>query len=156
MPPRKTDSGLYEVQVQGVDKLHTFEFQKWGAEEATDTLLELIAVGGEAAGSMLSLLAGGGLEQQLHGSPLEALFRQLTLGLTRDRTATKRLIMKLSSDRVICDGVTVRYETLYRDNLSLSFLAAKANLEVQYGNFLDAAKSMGLLAATKEAAPSPE
>lgn len=157
MTVRKLPNGIYEATIQGTTKLMTFEFEKWGAEEATDTLLDLIAIGGEAAGSLLSVISGGGLDKELSSSPIETLFRQLSMGLTRDRKLTKRLIMKLSSDRVICNGVTVRYETLYADDLSLSFKAAKANLEVQYGNFLDAAKSMGLFTQTPAAeAESPQ
>lgn len=159
MTVRKLPSGLYEATIQGATKPMVFEFQKWGAEEATETLLDLIAIGGEAAGSLLSVISGGGLDKDLSSSPIETLFRQLSLGLTRDRKLTKRLIMKLSADRVICNGVTVRYEDLYGDDLALSFKAAKANLEVQYGNFLDAAKSMGLFAQTpaaKDEAESPK
>lgn len=157
MTVRKLDSGLYEADVQGVDKVHTVTFEKWGAESATDTLLEIVQVGGEAAGSLLSVIMGGGLDQDATSSPVEALFRQLSMGMTRDKKLTKDLLKKLCSNggKVLVDGVTARWPDFYNDKLPLSFAVAKANLEVQYGNFFDAAKSMGLLAATPEPKDPP-
>lgn len=148
MAVRKLESGLWEADVQGIDKMHTVTFEKWGAESATDTLLELVQVGGEAAGSLLSVLAGGGLDQDATSSPVEALFRQLAQGMTRDKKLTKELLKKLCSWKVLVDGVSAKWPDFYNDKLPLSFAVAKANLEAQYGNFFDAAKSMGLLAAT--------
>ena len=157
MAVTKLDSGLYEAEVQGTDAVHKVTFEKWGAELATDTLFELVQVGGEAAGSLLSVLAGGGLDQEASSSPVEALFRQLSQGLTRDKKVTKDLLIRLCSRKVLVDGVTAAWPAFYNDRLPLAFAVAKANFEVQFGSFVDAAKSMGLLAATPAPkAPSPE
>lgn len=152
MAVRKLDSGLWEADVQGVDQMHTVTFEKWTAELATDTLLELVEVGGDAAGSLLSVVAGGGLDLDVSSDPIQFLFRQLAKGMTRDKRLTKELLKKLCSHsgKVLVDGVTARWPDFYNDKLPLAFAVAKANLEVQYGSFFDAAKSMGLLAATPE------
>ena len=141
MAVKKLSSGLYEADVQGTDKVHTVTFQKWGAEMATDTLLELVQVGGEAAGSFLSVVAGGGLDQDLGSAPVAKLFSLLTVGMTRDKALTKGLLVKLCSFKVIVDGVSAKWPDFYNDQLPLALAVAKANLEVQFGNFSDAAKS---------------
>lgn len=137
----KNEQGLFEVSIQG----KRFEFQKWGAEDATDTLLDLVAVVGESAGSLFAALTGSKAEMDVGSTSLDGLFRQLTLGITRDREMTKRLLKKLSGDRVLCNGSLVRWGDFYKDQLPLSFAVAKAQLEVQYGNFIDAIRSSGLL-----------
>jgi len=141
----KNDRGLYEVTLNTEEGDKTFTFQKWGAEEATDTLLDIISVVGESMGGLLSVLTGGGADQDVGSASLESLFRQLTLGLTRNKDLTKRILKKLSSDRVLCNDVPVDFKAFYKDRLPLSFAVAKAQLEVQYGNFIAAAKSLGLL-----------
>lgn len=154
MSVTKNEAGRYEVVVPWHDGEHRFEFQKWGAEDQTDTLLDLMAVGGSALGSIASLVgAGSGLDTELTSSLFSGLMKQLTEGLTRDRAMTKRLVKKLSSDRVICDGVTVNWADRYKEDLALMFAAAKANLEVQYGNFFAAVAH--LLPARSTAALSP-
>jgi len=141
----KNEAGRFETTLEGKDGPIHLEFQKWGAEEATDTLLDLIAVVGESAGGIISALTGGGGDVDVGHTSLEGLFRQLTLGLTRDRTLTKRVLKKLSSDRVIANGVLINWASFYKDQLPLSFAVARAQLEVQYGNFIDAGRSLGLL-----------
>lgn len=141
----KNERGLYEVTLSTDEGDKVFTFQKWGAEEATDTLLDIISVVGESMGGLLSVLTGGGADQDVGSASLETLFRQLTMGLTRNKDLTKRILKKLSSDRVLCNDMPVDFKTFYKERLPLSFAVAKAHLEVQYGNFIGAAKSLGLL-----------
>lgn len=121
---------------------HTFEFSRWGAEEQTDTLLELMGVLGEAAGGLADLYKNTrDPDADISQDVMSRLMGKLTTGLTRDRQATKRLLIKLASgERVTCDGVPIRnYNTFYENKLFLAFKAATANLKVQYGAFfLDA------------------
>lgn len=152
MQVTKTDAGLYEATITTADGDKTFAFQKWGAEEATDTLLDIIAVVGESMGGLLSIMTGSAADEDVGSKSLEGLFRQLTLGLTRNKDLTKRILKKLSGDRVQCNGVTIEWRTFYKDQLPLSFMVARAQLEVQFGDFIGAAKSLGLLGPSVEAA----
>jgi len=145
MEVTKNERGLYEVTLPTEEGDKTFTFQKWGAEEATDTLLDIISVVGESMGGLLSVLTGGGADQDVGSASLEGLFRQLTLGLTRNKDLTKRILKKLSSDRVLCNDMPVDWKSFYKEQLPLSFAVARAQLEVQYGNFIGAARSLGLL-----------
>lgn len=136
----KTDAGIPSCTIDG----HTFEFSRWGAEEQTDTLLELMGVLGDAAGGLADLYKNtrdpdADIAQDVMGR----LIGKLTGGLTRDRAVTKRLLMKLASgDRVVCDGVPIRsYNKFYEDQLFLAFKVAAANMRVQFGNFFSAAGS---------------
>lgn len=153
----KNEQGLYETQLGYMgDTLH-LKFQKWGAEDATDTLLDIIAIAGESLGSLLALLTGQGADADVGSPTLDGLFRQLTLGLTRDRVLTKRVLKKLAGDRVQVNGVSIQYATFYKDQLPLVLAVARAQLEVQYGNFIAAAESLGLLGGkTQAVAPSSQ
>lgn len=136
--PVKTEQGTYSFTVKdSFDNERTFEVQKYGAEEATDTLLDLTAICGDALGTANVT------------NMVSSLFR----GLKTDRALAKRLIKKLSSDRMLCDGVTIRYDKLYEDDLLLSFKAIYGNIEVQFGHFLDKAAA---LLATGEQGTLPE
>ncbi|RYF36591.1 MAG: hypothetical protein EOO38_27485 [Cytophagaceae bacterium] len=152
MTVSKNENGIYEAVIKTDDGDKTFSFQKWGAEDATDTLLDIIAVVGESMGGLLSVLSGSGADVDVGSASLEGLFRQLTLGLTRDKELSKRVLKKLSGDRVQCNGVNIDWKTFYKEQLPLTFPVAKAQLEVQYGNFFDAAKSFGLVGPSKTAA----
>lgn len=124
------------------EETKTFEFGKWGAEEQTDILLDVMSIAGSSLGSVADLLAGGGLDASLSSKPIENIMRQLSQGLTRDKTLTKRIIKKLCSEKVLCNGANIKYDQFYAEHLATSFLVCKANLEVQYGDFLGAVASL--------------
>jgi hypothetical protein len=136
----KTPAGIPSCTIDG----HTFEFSKWGAEEQTDTLLELTGVLGDAAGSLADIYKNTrDPDADIAQDVMARLVGKLTGGLTRDRAATKRLLMKLASgDRVVCDGVPIRsYNKFYEDQLFLAFKVAAANMKVQYRDFFRVAGS---------------
>ena len=121
-----------------------FEFSRWGAEEQTDTLFELIGILGETAGSLADLYkANKDIDADIPQDVMSRLVGKLTTGLTRDRLASKRLIMKLASgERVMCEGVQIKnYNKFYEGSLFLVFETAAANLHVQYASFFNAAAS---------------
>lgn len=121
-----------------------FEFSKWGAEEQTDTLLELMGVLGDAAGGLADIYrTTRDPDADIAQDVMSRLIGKLTGGLTKDRAATKRLLIKLASgERVVCDGVQVKnYNQFYEDQLFLAFQVAAANMKVQFGNFFSAAGS---------------
>ncbi|RYF51815.1 MAG: hypothetical protein EOO38_02205 [Cytophagaceae bacterium] len=122
----------------------TFEFSRWGAEEQTDTLIDLTSVLGDAVGGLSSLYKNtDDPDAELGASAIGKLMASLTSGLSRDKALTKRLMIKLSSgDRITCDGAKVgTYNTFYATDLMLAFKVMRANLEVQFGSFFVAAGS---------------
>jgi len=151
------DHGPYSVALKYADgQTYTFEFEKLGAEKATDLLLDILSVVGDGLGALTSLLTGNrdALDLDLGSAPMENVVRKLTSGMTRDRALTKRLLRSLSSDRVICNGAPVNYDQFYADKLPLSFMAVRANLEVQFGNFFAAAA--GVLAPQGQSPAAPQ
>lgn len=136
----KTQQGVPCVTLNG----RLFEISRWGAEEQTDTLFELIGILGDAAGGLADIYKRNhDPDAEIAQDVMSSLIGKLTSGVTRDRAASKRLMLKLASgERVVCDGAPVRnYSTFYEENLFLAFQVAAANLKVQYGNFFSAAGS---------------
>lgn len=134
----KTEAGVPCVTLDG----RLFEISKWGAEEQTETLFELMGILGDAVGGLADLQKNtrdpdANLSQDVVGG----LIGKLTGGLSRDRQASKKLLMKLSSgERILCDGVAIRsFDKFYENNLFLAFQVARASVEVQYGSFFAAA-----------------
>jgi hypothetical protein len=151
---------MWTADIVGLDgSSRPFEFKKWGAEEATDTYLDLLAVGGSSLGSLANLYVSGKAETtDLGSSAIETMMRQLSDGLTKNRDLTKRLIRKLSAEGVLCNGGPIKYDTFYADDLSLSWKVIMANLQVQYGTFFQGlGLSAGALSSpeAEEKAPSP-
>lgn len=137
----KTPQGVPCVTLDG----RLFEISRWGAEEQTDTLLELVSVLGDAAGGVADLYKNTtDPDKDIAEDVMSRLVGKLTTGLTRDRTATKRLMLKLASgERILCNGAPVRnYNAFYADNLFLAFQVAAANIRIQYGDFFAAAGSL--------------
>jgi hypothetical protein len=145
----KTPQGVPCVTLNG----RVFEISRWGAEEQTDTLFDLIGILGDAAGGLADLYKNtSDPDADIADDVMSRLVGKLTTGLTKDRQASKRLLMKLASgDRVVCDGVPVRsYNTFYENDLFLAFQVAAANVKIQYGNFFAAA---GTLLGPQKAPP---
>jgi hypothetical protein len=140
----KNSAGLNEIEIQGM----TFEIEKWNAEDALDTLLDIAKVVGKPLGVAIGSFRSNDeeLEADLNEDGEEIkkpkkdsvgmIFEALTDRL--DKKLVKSLVIKMSSDKILCDGKPVVYKTFYQDRLDLCFLVVKANLEVQYGNFFDA------------------
>jgi hypothetical protein len=132
----KTEEGLYEVEVQG----SKYQFEKWGAEEALDTLLEMVPIVGRPLGTALGAIVGKDkkniadkeIDPELVGLMIDALTVNFNKG------AVKTLIKKLCSEKVLCDGKKIIFNTHYQDKLDVIFLVVGAALEVQYGNFFGA------------------
>lgn len=136
----KASNGQWSVDLKDTDgKNYTFEFSRWGAEEQTDTLIDLIKVAGPSLGGVVNVFASGNpMDLDLGSEAIEKLLRTLTTDFTRDKELTKKLLIKLASDRVIVNGANVNYNEFYRDRLTMSYAVIRAHIEVQYGNFFDA------------------
>jgi hypothetical protein len=138
----KNASGLYEENIDG----KTYWFEKWGAEDSLDTLLDIAGIAGKPLGMLLGgALSGEGaslldrkFDSDVIGKVMESLFNPA------NKQTAKALIKKLSSgDKVFCEGVNkLNFNSHYEDKLDHLFKVTKAALEVQYGNFFDALLKM--------------
>lgn len=132
---RKTDAGLWATEIEGI----TYEFEKWGAEDATDTLLDLTKITGKslavAIGSILS--KDGEEKKSINPDIIGQIVDCLMQGLS-DKATCKALIRKFSSEKCFCNGAKINFDQHYRDRLFHMILVIKAALEVQFGNFFGA------------------
>lgn len=143
----RSPEGRYDVTVD--DKLYSFE--KWGAEESLTNLLKIAKM----VGKPLGMAVGGVIDKVNPGQKLTDMdlspdliglvFEALTDRM--DEGAIVALVKKLSSDRVLCEGAKITFNSHYEDKLGHLFKVVKAALDVQYGNFFDAL--LGSLGASK-------
>lgn len=154
----KTPHGTFAADVDG----HTYEFEKWGAEEATGTLLDISSIIGRPIGGIAALKdkvsrkPNGKMEitGDVGGRIAELLAEQL--GTQKPLIMT--LLIKLASYKALCDGKSFRFDTHYSDRLGHMLRVVAAGLEVQFGSFfadaLRAAEGFGLLSPEETPAPS--
>lgn len=127
---KKNDSGLYEVVID--DK--TYEFEKWGAEDSLDVLLDISQlIGGPVGSAIGDLFNKEGMHTEINGAMLGMVMEGLTKNLKKE--IVKPLIKKLCSEKVLCEGKPIKFNVHYADDLMHMFRVVKAALEVQYGNF---------------------
>lgn len=149
MSVTKTDYGTYtKTLVNAAGDSVEFEFQKLGAGAATDLLLDLASLCGEAIGGAGDALRGRDASERT----MRALIGAFSSRIREDKAMAKGLIKRLSSDRVLAGGANINFDTYYQDDLALCFQVVAANIEVQYSDFFKAAG--GLLGITKPAATS--
>lgn len=136
---RKTEFNLYAVDIDG----STYEFEKWDADTGLDVLLDLTKITGKSLGLAVGGLFGDkkegeedgpkkGLSSDLMGQVMEALVERL------DKKVCMALIKKFASEKVVCEGAKINFNSHYKDKYNLLFKVVRAGLEVQYGNFLGA------------------
>ena len=133
MPALKNAAGMFEQSIDG----KVYEFAKWGAESATDSLLDLTALMGKSLGM---LFAGSG---KVDLDLLSLALDHLTNSAVERKPLAKGLMRKLVSDSVICDGKQILFDSHYAGNLFHMFKVMSAALEVQYGNFFAGLKGAG-------------
>lgn len=149
MSIKKTEAGLYETEIEG----HRYEFEKWGAEDATDVLLDIATLVGKPLGvgiaTVFDKLKGDKLDEKIDPNLVGAIVEAMTEKAGTHKALVKALIKKLSSEKVLVDGKTINYNIYYQDRLDLVFKVVSAALEVQYGNFFVAITGPAGVAAAK-------
>jgi Phage tail assembly chaperone protein, TAC len=128
----KTPAGLFAEVIDG----KTYEFEKWGALEAVDTLIDLSKITGKPLGMGIANIFSKDDKTQMDPNVMGAIMEALTGNLKKK--LTRRLIMKFSSEKCFCEGKPINFDQHYRDNLFHLFKVVRAGLEVQYGNFIGA------------------
>lgn len=142
------ETGMYPVEIDG----QKYHFEKWGADDALDVILELVPlVGGPIGAAIKAVFAGDKeeaksiLDKKLDADAVATVFTALSSNF--NKKMVKDLVINLTSKKVLCDGRPVVFRTHYQDRLAHMFKVSKAALEVQYGPFFDDIR--GLLGAFK-------
>jgi hypothetical protein len=137
----KNEIGLYETEIDG-DK---YEFEKWGAEDASDVLLDIITIVGQPLGMGAAALFGKdedgvkGIDRDMDPDIIGKIMESLTGNVGKNKLVVKSLLKKLSTDRVQCNSKPIAsFNIHYRDKLFHMTKVVRAGLEVQFGNFFDA------------------
>lgn len=135
---KKNESGLFETDIEG----HKYEFEKWGAEDATDVLLDIATLVGKPLGvgiaTVVDKLKGDKLDEKIDPNLVGSIVEAMTEKAGTHKAMVKGLIKKLSSEKVLVDGKPIAFNSYYQDRLDLVFKVVSAALEVQYGNFFAA------------------
>ena len=136
----KNPAGLFEVKIDG----QHYEFEKWGAREATVTLFQLSKIVGKPLGYAMAAFgkdaSKGLLDQQINTDLVALAFETLTSNL--DENKALELIEKFSAHTVYCNGAKINFDSHYQDRLDHCFKVVYAALEVQYGNFFAALRGL--------------
>jgi len=130
---KKNEAGLYEVEIDD----HKYEFEKWGAEDSLDTLIDMASIIGGPLGAALMKIFDkkktedkNALDKELNLDSLSVAFDSLAKNMRKE--TVKPLIKKFCSDKVLCDGKKFKFNDHYQDRLGHMFAVAKAGMEVQY------------------------
>lgn len=147
MTTHKNAAGLHEAEIDG----KVYEFTIWGAEESLDTLIDIAALVGKPLshlGAKAFADGAAGIKGELSVEVLEAVLAGIIEQVTTKREMVTRVIKRLGSHKVFCDSKRVDFDHHYRNAFGHLVRVARAALEVQYGNFFDAATDLGVLRAT--------
>lgn len=129
---KQNEAGLTEAEIDG----KKYEFERWGAEDSLDTLIDISQMVGKPLGMAIATMLGKeGLNKDVDPDMLGGVFEAMFQNLNKEKT--KPLIKKLCSDKVLCDGKKINFNQHYAgsENIMHMFRVVQANLEVQYGNF---------------------
>jgi hypothetical protein len=131
---------------------HTYEFQKWGAEESVQTLLQ---IGGLAGKPLMQAVSAVGSQEGKQKLELDVLGAAIgSLIENAHNPMTMALIKKLSSEKVLCDGKKINFDHHYQDRLDHLFRVVSAAVEVQYGNFFAAFRGAAAMRRTPATSPA--
>ena len=151
----KLDSGMFGVDVDG----RQYEFEKWGADDSLDTLLDIGSVVGGPLGQAMAVAFGkngDGLKTEITGDVASQVFSGFAANMRESKDIVRSVLKKLAGRNVICEGKKVVYDDHYAQNLGLLFQVARACFEVQYGSFFgDALASIGIKPGQAGASMSP-
>lgn len=138
MSASKNSAGLYELEIDG----EKYEFEKWGADEGVDVLLDIARIVGKPLGMAIGSLMGSdedgnkGADKSFNPDVIAQIMEALSQSL--DKATCKVLIKKLSSEKIYCNGAPIKFNLHYQDRYSHLMKVVSAATEVQFGNFFGA------------------
>lgn len=144
---KKNSAWLYEVDIDGTK----YEFQKWGALDATETMLDIASVIGKPLGMAAAASKTGGDQSALIGSILDKLLEKVGT----HKSLVMDILQKLTAGKVQADGKSISFDSHYQDRLDHMLAVARANTEVQYGNFFRGVIGGGAFTPQATRQPTP-
>ena len=128
---QKNDAGLYEAEIDG----KTYEFQKWSASKSIERFGEVMGMIADPFGKLAGgFIGGGGLKQEFNpdvaGMAISSILKSLSEKKNLD------LVKKLCTDGVLCERVSIKSFDDHYDSILHIGKVAKANVEVQWSDFL--------------------
>lgn len=142
----KNELGMYDVEVDG----KTYSFEKWGADDSTDTMLDISAIVGKPLGMAIGSFfkkdkdaeeapakKKSFFDRDFDGDAIASVMEALTDNVAKNKVICKDLIKKFCSKNVLCDGAKINFNLHYEGRLVHMLKVVKAGVEVQYGNFFD-------------------
>lgn len=122
---------------------HVYEFAKWPAGEAVDTLLEFTSLIGKPLSAIMAkgFANGESLQSNIDADTLANVFEQLFGALNpENRPRVLAIIKQLATRNVICDGKPgpLVFDVHYKDEYAHLWDVARTAFEIQYGNFFAA------------------
>ena len=136
----RTEHGLHQKDIGG----HSYEFMKWGAEEALDALLDLSAVIGKPLGALaphMDLAAAQERRLEIAAEAIGPALEALATQLGSNKPLCKALLKRLATKGILCDGREIVFDAHYKDRLPHMLDVALAALEVQFGGFFAGASA---------------
>jgi hypothetical protein len=134
MDIRKTAGGLWAVDIDS----DTYEFERWGAEDGLDTLMDIGAiVGGPVAATLSAMFGGEGKGSDTVVTPdlAKAVVTELVSNMGQNKPKVMEIFKKLAGRNVSCNGKPVAFSDHYSNKYALLFRVVYAGFEVQYGSF---------------------
>lgn len=135
---KNPESGMFEIEIDGAQ----YAFQKWGADSATDALLDLSGIVAKSLGAGVGALFGkkdaeadGEAPKKNNAESIGLIMEALLDRVSVNKALCKSLIKKFSSENVLCDGKKISFDAHYADRLPHLFKVVQAAVEVQFGNF---------------------
>jgi len=134
----RTEAGLLQRDIGE----HSYEFAKWGAEEALSTLLDIGTIIGKPLGAAADKLDMDALKDRRLELPMDVLgviVEQFAAEMGQHKAVAMGVIKRLATKGVLCDGKPVQFDLHYKDRLPHMFDVLAAAMEVQYGGFFGGA-----------------
>jgi hypothetical protein len=136
---KNPETGLYDVEIEG----QQYSFQKWGADSATDALLDLSGIVAKPLGAGVGALFGKKKDEDdgEAGKPktsaenIGLIMEALLDRVSANKATCKALLKKFASENVLCDGKKISFDSHYADRMPHMFKVVQAAVEVQFGNF---------------------
>jgi hypothetical protein len=138
-----TTTGRYIATVQGEE----YEFERWGAKRALETLLAISAIaGGPLAAFGINLFGKNKGDASQDGSGT-AVIQELSRHIGTNSKAVTDILEKLTCVQggVMKDGKPVKMDAVYTGRLAHMMLVAQENFTLQFGTLTEAADTIKAL-----------
>jgi hypothetical protein len=147
-------TGRYTATIQG----ENYEFERWGAKKALETLLAISAIAGGPLAAFGINLFGKNKSEPQQDNLGSTVITELSRHIGSNAQGVIAILEKLTCVQggVMKGGRPVRMDDVYTGRLSLMLKVAQENFEIQYGPLSQAVDTINSLLPTPAASASNE